>query len=209
MWKKTKITISEISKFFLKTSKVSATGYASEADTKMEQLTNATRNLDKSSEQIGSIIKTIEDIAFQTNIIALNASVEATHAGEAGKGFSVVSEEVRDLAARSAEAAKTTSALIGRSIHDIKTGTESTGLAISAMQIINECIQSIKTLMDDISVASVQQSEMIISVENRIKEVSKVIKANSAAAEESATISNELSDQAKTLNYLISQFRIK
>ena len=186
-----------------------ATGYASEADTKMEQLTNATKNLDKSSEQIGSIIKTIEDIAFQTNIIALNASVEATHAGEAGKGFSVVSEEVRDLAARSAEAAKTTSALIGRSIHDIKTGTESTGLAISAMQIINECIQSIKTLMDDISVASVQQSEMIISVENRIKEVSKVIEANSAAAEESATISNELSDQAKTLNYLISQFRIE
>lgn len=186
-----------------------ATGYASEADTKMEQLTNATKNLDKSSEQIGSIIKTIEDIAFQTNIIALNASVEATHAGEAGKGFSVVSEEVRDLAAKSAEAAKTTSALIGRSIHDIKTGTESTGLAISAMQIINECIQSIKTLMDDISVASVQQSEMIISVENRIKEVSKVIEANSAAAEESATISNELSDQAKTLNYLISQFRIE
>lgn len=126
--------------------------------------------------------------------------MEATHAVEAGKGFSVVSEEVRDLAARSAEAAKTTSALIGRSIHDIKTGAESTGLAISAMQIINECIQSIKTLMDDISVANVQQSEMIISVENRIKEVSKVIEANSAAAEESATISNELSDQAKTLN---------
>lgn len=98
-----------------------ATDYASEADTKMEQLTNATRNLDKSSEQIGSIIKTIEDIAFQTNIIALNASVEATHAGEAGKGFSVVSEEVRELAARSADAAKTTSTLIGRSIHDIKT----------------------------------------------------------------------------------------
>lgn len=100
-----------------------ATGYAAEADTKMEQLINATRNLDQSSEQLGSIIKTIEDIAFQTNIIALNASVEATHAGEAGKGFSVVSGEVRDLAAKSAEAARTTSTLIGRSINDIKTGT--------------------------------------------------------------------------------------
>ncbi len=186
-----------------------ATGYAAEADTKMEQLIDATRNLDQSSEQIGSIIKTIEDIAFQTNIIALNASVEATHAGEAGKGFSVVSEEVRSLAAKSAEAARTTNTLIGRSIHDIKTGTESTDLAISAVQIINECIQSIKTLMDEISVASVQQSEMIISVENRIKEVSKVIEANSTAAEESATISNELSNQAKTLNHLIAQFRIQ
>ncbi len=175
----------------------------------MEQLIDATRNLDQSSEQIGSIIKTIEDIAFQTNIIALNAAVEATHAGEAGKGFSVVSEEVRSLAAKSAEAARTTSTLIGRSIHDIKTGTESTDLAISAVQIISECVQSIKTLMDEISVASVQQSEMIISVENRIKEVSKVIEANSSAAEESATISNELSNQAKTLNHLIGQFRIQ
>lgn len=186
-----------------------ATGYAAEADTKMEQLIDATRNLDQSSEQIGSIVKTIEDIAFQTNIIALNAAVEATHAGEAGKGFSVVSEEVRSLAAKSADAARTTSTLIGRSIHDIKTGTESTDVAISAVQIINECVQSIKALMDEISVASVQQAEMIISVENRIKEVSKVIEANSSAAEESATISNELSNQAKTLNHLIGQFRIQ
>ena len=82
-------------------------------------------------------------------------------------------------------------------------------LTISAMQVINECIQSIKALMDEISHASVQQSEMIISVENRIKEVSKVIEENSDAAEESAAISNELSGQAKTLNQLISQFRIK
>ena len=77
------------------------------------------------------------------------------------------------------------------------------------MQVINECIQSIKALMDEIAAASVQQSEMIVSVESRIKEVSKVIQANSDAAEESASISNELSDQARTLNQLIGQFRIK
>lgn len=77
------------------------------------------------------------------------------------------------------------------------------------MQVINECIQSIKILMDEIALASVQQSEMIISVKNRIKEVSKVIQTNSDAAEESAEISNELSNQARTLNQLISQFRIK
>ncbi len=77
------------------------------------------------------------------------------------------------------------------------------------MQVISECIQSIKMLMDEIAIASVQQSEMIVSVENRIKEVSKVIQSNSDAAEESALISNELSKQSKTLNQLISQFRIQ
>lgn len=186
-----------------------ATGYAAEADTKMEQLVTATRNIDKSSGQIVGIIKTIEDIAFQTNILSLNAAVEAARAGEAGKGFSVVSDEVRNLAAKSAEAARDTSSLIGRSLQDVKTGTESTDLVISAMQLISQCIQSIKTLMDEIAFASVQQSEMIVSVENRIKEVSKVIEANSTAAEQSASVSNELSDQARTLNQLISQFRIR
>ena len=116
---------------------------------------------------------------------------------------------MRSLAAKSAEAAKDTSALIDRSLHDVKTGTESTNLAISAMQVINECIQSIKVQMDEIALASVQQSEMIVSVENRIKEVSKVIQENSDAAEESAAISNELTEQSQTLNRLISQFRIQ
>lgn len=185
-----------------------ATGYAAEADARMEQLNTATKSIEQSSDQISSIIKTIEDIAFQTNLLALNAAVEAARAGAARKGFAVVSDEVKNLAAKSAEAAKDTGTLIGRSVHDIKTGTESTNLAISAMQVISECIQSIKTLMDEISLASIQQSEMIVSVESSIREVSKVTQANSAAAEESAAVSNELSSQARTLNRLIGQFRI-
>lgn len=123
----------------------------------------------------------IKACAFQTNIPALNASVEA---------------------------AQNTSIFIGRSIQDVQTGTDSTSHAISAMQVISQCIQSIKALMDEIALASSRQSEMIISIDNRIKEVSRVIEANSAAAEESASISNKLSHEASTLNELISRFRM-
>ena len=186
-----------------------ATGYSAEADTKMEQLTAATRSIDQSSAQIGTIIKTIEDIAFQTNILALNAAVEAARAGAAGKGFSVVADEIRNLAAKSAEAAKNTNDLISHSIQSAKTGTESTDQAVSAMQVINDCIQSIKTLMDEIASASVQQSEMISLVENGIKEISAVVQDNSAAAEKSASVSKELSQQARALNSLISSFHIE
>lgn len=185
-----------------------ATGYAAEADTKMEQLITATKNIESSSAKIVTIIKTIQDISFQTNILALNASVEAARAGSAGKGFSVVAEEVRDLAVKSSEAAQNTDNLINRSIRDVKTGTESTNLAVSAMELIDDCIHSIKALMDEISAASVQQTEMIALVENGIREISQVVQTNSAAAEKSAAVSMELSGQARTLNGLISRFRV-
>ena len=115
---------------------------------------------------------------------------------------------MRNLAAKSAEAAQNTNNLINHSIQDVKTGTESTDMAVSAMQVINNCIQSIKTLMDEIAAASVQQSEMIVLVENGIKEISCVVQTNSAAAEKSAAVSKELSNQARALNGLISRFQI-
>ena len=186
-----------------------ATDYAAEADTKMEQLTAATRNIDQSSAQIGTIIKTIEDIAFQTNILALNAAVEAARAGSAGKGFSVVADEVRNLAAKSASAAQNTNELISRSIQSAKSGTESTDLAVSAMQDIDSCIQSIKTLMDEIAAASVQQSEMISLVETGIKEISVVVQSNSASSEESAAVSSELFEQVHLLEDETKKFRLK
>ena len=186
-----------------------ASGYAEEADQKMEQLTAATRSIDQSAAQIGTIIKTIEDIAFQTNILALNAAVEAARAGNAGKGFSVVADEVRNLAAKSSEAAQNTTVLITGSIQSVKTGTESTGQAVSAMQVISDCIQSIKALMNEIAAASVQQAEMISLVENGIKEISAVVQTNSNAAEKSAAVSKKLSSQARTLNSLISHFHVR
>lgn len=184
------------------------TGYAAEADTKMEQLMATTKNIDRSSAQIVTITKTMEDIAFQTKLLALNASTEAARAGVAGKGFSVVAEEVRSLAAKSSEAAKDASSLIAHSVEDVRTGTESTNHAVSAMKVIDDCIQSIKALMDEIAAASVEQSEMIVQVENGIREISRVVQTNSVAAEDSASVSKELSGQARTLNSLISRFRI-
>lgn len=186
-----------------------ATGYTKEADIRMKQLITATKNIDQSSAQIVTVIKTIEDIAFQTNVLALNASVEAARAGAAGAGFSVVAEEVRSLAAKSSEAAQNTNNLINHSIEDVKTGTKSTDQVVSAMKIINECIQSIQTSMDVISSASIQQSEMIVLVENGIKEISQVVQTNTASAKESASVSKELSNQARTLNNLLSRFRIQ
>ncbi len=134
--------------------------------------------------------------------------MEAARAGTAGKGFSVVADEVRSLASKSAVAAQNTSGLISRSIEDIQTGTQSTDSAVASMKDINGCIQSIKTLMDEISAASVQQAEMISLVENGIREISNVVQSNSTAAEKSANVSMELSTQARTLNSLISRFRI-
>ena len=90
----------------------------------------------------------------------------------------------------------------------MKTGTAAAGDVISAVQTINECIQSIKTLMDDLALASVRQSEMIVSVEEGIREIERVVQTNSAVAEESASVSRELLDQARTLNSLIRKFRI-
>ena len=135
--------------------------------------------------------------------------MEAAHAGEAGRGFAVVAEEVRSLAAESGEAVQSTSVLIGGSAEDVKTGTMAAGDVISAVQIINECIQSIKTLMDDISLASARQSEMIVSVEEGIREIERVVQTNSSVAEESAAVSRELSGQSRTLNGLIGKFRVQ
>lgn len=181
--------------------------YTSEADQKMVQLTSAMDNIALSSAEIEKIIRVIEDIAFQTNILALNAAVEAARAGSAGKGFAVVAEEVRSLAAKSAEAAKDTADLINRSIQDVHIGMEATTQTAKIMRTIGECTDSIKGQMHGIATASTQQSNMIVDVSKEIEEISHVVQNNSADVNQSVNALQTLSEQAKELNMLVGQFQ--
>jgi Methyl-accepting chemotaxis protein len=181
--------------------------HMAEADQKMARMTSAMDNIAHSSAEIEKITCVIEDIAFQTNILALNASIEATQAGAAGKGFAVVADRVRALAAKSAEAAKDTADLINRSLQDIHVGMEATAQAAEIMHIIGECTGSIKEQMHGIADASMRQSDMITSVGKEIEEISVVVQNNSAAVNQSTDAIQNLSEQAKELNQLVGQFQ--
>ena len=185
-----------------------ATGYAAEADTKMDQLTQATRNIDQSSAQIGTIIKTIEDIAFQTNILALNAAVEAARAGSAGKGFAVVADEVRNLASKSDEAAKATKELIGGSIAAVTEGSRVVGMVTDSLQKTNDIAGNVTTQMEIVVKAVEEQTESITQVTEGIEQISAVVQTNSATAQESAAASQELSAEAAGLKQLVDEFTL-
>lgn len=182
--------------------------YTTEADGKMTQLTTTMSNVARSSNEIEKVIKAIEDIAFQTNILALNASVEAARAGEAGRGFAVVADEVSNLAGKSADAAKTSAALINRAIQDVRSGADATAQVADIMRTIDQCTGSIREKIHEIAAASAQQSGMISDVSEEIEEIYQVVQTNSVAVEQSVDTSRELSGQAKKLNELIGQFRI-
>jgi methyl-accepting chemotaxis protein len=176
-----------------------STKYIENADTSVIKMTDAMEKIKSATDQTSKIIKTIDEIAFQTNLLALNAAVEAARAGEAGKGFAVVAEEVRNLAMRSADAARNTSELIVDTVTRVNNGVQ---VVSGLKEVLSEVMSSSKKiagLVSEISSASSEQSIGVEQVTKAMASIEEVTQQNAATAEENASASEELAGQAESM----------
>ena len=188
---------------------LSAKEQAVNGNARMSDMLSAMADINGSSATISKIIKVIDEIAFQTNILALNAAVEAARAGQYGKGFAVVAEEVRNLAARSADAAKETTAMIETSVKKVENGTKIASETANALNQIVESVSKAASLVGKIAAASKDQATGIVQINEGINQVSQVTQTSTTAAEESASTSQELTSQAEMLKSMVTRFKLK
>ncbi len=175
----------------------------------MQALLKEIHEVNSKSAEISKIIKTIEDIAFQTKILALNASVEAARAGAAGRGFAVVADEVSSLAGKSADAVKNTASLIESTVTSITNVTQNAEATVKTMDVINSTTKDVAADVREIAKTVEEELKSMHQISLGIEQISAVVQENSSTSEESATASEELSSQAEILHKMVSKFRVK